>query len=126
MESLRIVEISTLESSHMKTVFHVTEEVRFQGAIQGAFNLLADDSVSMDEVVILANGSAVKGSLKAGITEELATEAIIKGLKLKVCNNSLLGLRIDRSSLVDGVEVVPSGVGELTRPQSEGFVYIRV
>ena len=110
----------------MKTVFHVTEEARFQGAIHGAFNLLADESVSMDEVVILANGGAVRGFLKAGRTGDLGREALDKGLQLRACNNSLLGLRIDRSRLVDGVEMVPSGVGELTRLQSDGYAYIRV
>lgn len=110
----------------MKTVFHVTEETRVQGAVNGAVNLLLDKTVDSEEVVIVANGGAVRGFMVSGRMEEFALKALEKGIKLRVCNNSLLGLRIDRSRLIDGVEIVSSGVGELTRLQSTGFAYIRI
>ena len=110
----------------MDTVFHVTEETRFQGAVNGALNLLADNSVSVDTVAVVVNGGAVRSMLKGGRGEELAVKALDNGIQLKVCKNSLLGLRIDRSRLLEGVIVVSSGVGELTRLQSEGFAYIRI
>ncbi len=110
----------------MKTVFHVTEEARFQGAVHSAFNLLIDESVEIEEAVIIANGGAVRGFLKGSRFEDLAVDAIGKGIRMRACNNSLFGMRIDKTRLVDGVEIVPSGVGELTRFQSSGYAYIRV
>lgn len=121
-----ILDITPPEPSHMDTVFHLTEEARFQGTINGALNLLADTSVSMDRVVVVVNGGAVRSFLKGGRGADLTTQGLSKGIILKACKNSLMGLRIDRSRLIDGVLVVPSGVGELTRLQSEGFAYIKV
>lgn len=110
----------------MDTVFHLTEEAKYQGAINSALNLLADTSVSIDRVVVVANGGAVRSFLKDGRGEDLTAQGLSKGIILKACKNSLMGLRIDRSRLIDEVLVVPSGVGELTKLQSEGFAYIRV
>ena len=110
----------------MDTVFHVSEEARFQGAVHGALNLLEDTSVSMDRIVIVANGGAVRSLLKGGRGEEILEQARGSGIIMKACKNSLMGLRIDRARLVDGASVVSSGVGELTRLQAEGFAYIRV
>jgi intracellular sulfur oxidation DsrE/DsrF family protein len=122
----RTVDITPSETCLMDTVFHVSEEARFQGAVHGALNLLEDTSVSMDRIVIVANGGAVRSLLKGGRGEELLEQARGSGIIMKACKNSLMGMRIDRARLVDGVSVVSSGVGELTRLQSEGFAYIRV
>lgn len=115
-----------LAGSHMRSVFHVTEETRVQAAVNGAINLQMDKSVEIAEVVIVANGGAVRGFMKNGRMEEHSLKALNHGIMIRVCDNSLLGLRIDRSRLLEGVEIVKSGVGELTRLQSQGFAYIRI
>lgn len=48
-----------------------------------------------------------------------------KGVHLVVCNNSLRSLNLKPEDLLEGVKVVPSGVGELVRKQQEGWIYIR-
>ncbi len=48
-----------------------------------------------------------------------------KGVHLAVCNNTLRSLNLKPEDLLEGVRVVPSGVGELVRKQKEGWIYIR-
>jgi len=48
-----------------------------------------------------------------------------KGVHLAVCNNTLRSLNLKPEDLLEGVRVVPSGVGELVRRQKDGWIYIR-
>lgn len=47
-------------------------------------------------------------------------------VEIGVCNNALSGAAIDAEALPEFVEILSSGVGELTRRQSDGFAYIRL
>lgn len=49
-----------------------------------------------------------------------------KGVSFSVCSNSLKGLKIDEDDLIDEIETVPSGVGELVKKQEEGWSYIKI
>lgn len=48
-----------------------------------------------------------------------------KGVYFVACNNSLISNNIKRESLIDIVNIVPSGVVELVKKQSEGYSYIK-
>jgi intracellular sulfur oxidation DsrE/DsrF family protein len=49
-----------------------------------------------------------------------------KGIDFRVCNNTLVGRKIDPKKVLPGATIVPSGVAELGKLQSaEGFVYIK-
>jgi hypothetical protein len=48
-----------------------------------------------------------------------------QGVKFLVCANLLKHLEIPTDELAPGVEIVPAGVSELVKKQSDGWAYIR-
>lgn len=82
------------------------------------------------ELVCLLNSTGIRLLLEAASQADLAAEVTAlrgRGARFLVCNNSLRGQRVAREALlaVQEGDVVPAGVVELTRPQQEGFAYIR-
>ncbi len=56
------------------------------------------------------------------VVEELAD----KGVEFRVCNFTLQGRGIDKSKLLPQSKIVPSGVAEISKLQSqEGFAYLK-
>jgi intracellular sulfur oxidation DsrE/DsrF family protein len=47
------------------------------------------------------------------------------GVQFVACRNSLVGNKIDEKVLPGFVKVVPAGVTELIKKQSEGYAYIK-
>lgn len=103
-------------------------------ALGYAAALLADETVDLESLAFVFDGPAVKG---ARAESEIADE--IRGVlardpdrpdaprvEVVACRGALSTRGVDDDELVAGVEVVDSGVGELTRRQAEGYAYIRV
>ena len=114
----------------MKTVFHVSspDAGDQQHAMINAANLLADESVysSGDEVVILANGAAVRMFVEETADHSDMVETLFDdGVSLRACGNALASMNATDDDLLAGVERVPSGSGELARLQDEGFGYVK-
>jgi len=101
-------------------------EASVRTAIGGAFALLRDPTVEIKDIVVVGNGSAVKAFIRGSKAEERVVQAVSSGIKLRACKNSLIGIGIDEKDLLNGVEVVPTGVGELSRLQDQGYAYIRI
>lgn len=54
--------------------------------------------------------------------EDLAS----KGVEFRVCNNTLVSRKIDKSKVVSPATIVPSGVAEIARLQrQEGYGYVK-
>ena len=114
----------------MRTVFHVSspESGDQQHAMINAANLLADESVYSpgDEIVILANGAAVRMFVEETADHPDMVERLFDdGVSLRACGNALTGMNASDKDLLAGVEIVPSGSGELARLEDEGFGYIK-
>jgi intracellular sulfur oxidation DsrE/DsrF family protein len=62
-----------------------------------------------------------QGALFSGMIGDLAN----RGVQFKACRNTLTFLKIPESRLVLEATVVPAGVYELIRLQSEGWYYIK-
>jgi hypothetical protein len=62
------------------------------------------------------------------ITTKENVKPLLESEKVKViaCRNSLKAQGITESSLVKGVKIVNSGVGEIVKKQSEGWIYLRL
>ena len=111
----------------MQTVFHLItgDSDRQKTALTIAENLTEDDSVEMDDVAVVAQAEGIE-PLTAGGTHSETVESLLEtGISFKACGNTLDMEGLDESDLVDGVETVPSGAGELTRLQDDGYSYIR-
>lgn len=111
-----------------KVIFHVSEMTKWQQVLANVTNLLKDLSEASVEVVILANGEAVKyfdSSNEPSTSIDKMTKLNSNGVVFTACNHSLTGHSISNETLYSFVEIVPAGVSELVRKQHEGFSYIK-
>ncbi|MDF9747301.1 DsrE family protein [Natrinema salsiterrestre] len=111
----------------MQTVFHLIadEPAQQRTALTIAENLTEDDSVEIDDVAIVAQADGIEPLTAGGDGSETVKSLLEAGIAVKACSNTLEMKDLADSDLVEGVETVPSGGGELTRLQSEGYAYIR-
>ncbi len=59
-------------------------------------------------------------------TGRLSTLDTMHEVKLELCDITRSGIDLDKSKLLDGVELVPSGVVRIAELQSQGFSYIKI
>lgn len=111
----------------MQAVFHhSTDDPDLHARVlRNATNLLDDDNVDIETLAVVTNS----GGLQLVLTETPHTDHIQtlleRGVEFKQCQNTLDSTGRTSDDLIDGVDVVSSGVGELSRLQSVGFAYIR-
>ena len=88
-------------------------------------NLIQDLDRTNVEVALIANGRGVmafkKGSAFSGRVSQLKT----LGVKFRICRNSLGMWKLDEDEMMDEIEFVNSGIGEIVRKQQECWAYIR-
>lgn len=116
-----------------KVVYHINayggkdQEAALRN-IQNHINAVGAENI---EVAIVMHGNGV--SLLKYAKEDADMESKVVSLKsqnvkFQVCNNTLVGRKIDyKTDLFDVYEedIVPSGVAELSRLQSMGYTYIK-
>ncbi len=111
-----------------RVIFHLDEpsKGRADQVFRNIENLLADLGENNVEVELVANGGGVKALVKGPDSHVEQIEPLAaKGVRFAACAHSLSQLEIARDTLLESVEVVSSGVGELVRKQAEGWAYIR-
>jgi intracellular sulfur oxidation DsrE/DsrF family protein len=115
----------------IKAVYHLVDgQAQSTRAMANIRNHLdADPTV---KIVVVAHGAGIdflldgamdaKGQSFAGPIGELAN----RGVKFRVCNNTLVTRGVPKDRVVMEASIVPSGVAEIARLQAkEGFVYVR-
>jgi intracellular sulfur oxidation DsrE/DsrF family protein len=110
-----------------KTVFHLIGGSADEQdlALTLAENLAADDSIEMDDIAVLAQAEGIDPVTADGEESDRVRALVEDGVSVKACSNTLDMFDLAETDLVDGVETVSSGVGELTRLQNDGYAYIR-
>nr|WP_254283019.1 DsrE family protein [Halomicroarcula limicola] len=111
----------------MSTVFHFASDTdEQQHALNNVANLLADDSTEVENVVLVANGAGIKLLAESTSEQPDRVRSLVEdGVSFRACQNSMDAFSITESELIDGVETVPAGVGELTKLQArENYAYI--
>ncbi|MFB6078186.1 MAG: DsrE family protein [Halarchaeum sp.] len=113
------------DQNPMSTVFHYSDESAQSHAVANVTNLLADDTVDLGTVTLVANGAGLAllttDSNEADAVERLADD----GVRFRACRNTMDAKNYAESDLLSGVEPVPSGVGELAKRQAAGDAYIK-
>ncbi|ELY70188.1 hypothetical protein C488_19282 [Natrinema pellirubrum DSM 15624] len=108
-------------------MFHLIadEPAQRATALTIAQNLTEDDSVDVDDIAIVAQADGIEPLTAGGDDSGMVESLLETGVAVKACGNTLDLKDLAESDLVEGVETVPSGGGELTRLQNEGYAYIR-
>ncbi|MFB6115392.1 MAG: DsrE family protein [Candidatus Nanohalobium sp.] len=110
----------------MKVAFHLSQiradEVR--KALRNIEHLREDKPEA--EIHAVSNTSAVTMMEEGGNFEDKIKDLIEdKDIVMKACANSIEGTEMEKEDLIEGVEVVNSGVSELAELQKNGFGYIK-
>jgi hypothetical protein len=119
------------EPAQVKAVYHLTNGLdEAQRAVGNIRNHLNADPKA--KIVVVGNGSGIEFMLDgANDRNGNPFDATIqdlkgKGVEFRLCNNTLVTRKIDRSKVIPEVTIVESGVAEAARLQiREGFAYLR-
>ena len=111
----------------MNAVLHFSgDESQQNHAVANARNLLEDDSTPVEEVVVVATGDGVSLLTDDSTEPEAVASLAEDGVSFRACGNSLESRDLSDDDLLDGVETVPAGVGEVVERQADGYSYVKV
>jgi len=112
----------------MKTVFHINSgEASKQSELLGNIqNLMDDQTVEIDQIAVVINSNAIDMVEKGSEASEFIEEFLEKDVEFNACSNSLENRGLEKEEVIEGVEIVNSGVGNLNELQEEGFNYIKI
>jgi intracellular sulfur oxidation DsrE/DsrF family protein len=109
-----------------KVLFHLDEAQKTLLALQNIANLILEIGFENIEIELVINGEAVTSFQKSDQSMLSNMQSLIKrGVLFCVCAHSMQHLVIQKSDLYDFVTIVPSGVAEIVKKQTEGWIYIR-
>lgn len=114
--------------SKYKVIFHIDEMNKWNLLLANVKNLINGFNGENLLIEVLANSEAVNFYiLNEVIDEQINTIKRLHeiGVDFKACNNSLITSGIKKESLIDFINIVPSGVVELVKKQTEGYSYIK-
>lgn len=113
-----------------KVVYHVSDSVNATAALRNARNHL--DQSPKAKIVFVTHGAGIDFLLEGAMDKNgnpydiPVQELAARKVEFRVCNNTLVGRKIDKSKLLPEATIVPSGVAEVSRLQIfEGFAYIK-
>lgn len=121
---------SSKSTDPIKTVYHINDSAVAGAGMNNVKNHLSADPGA--KIVIVTHGKGIDflldGAADAkGNPYNISVEELqAKGVEFRVCNNTLVSRKIDPKTVIPGAKIVPSGVAELGKLQSDqGFVYIK-
>jgi uncharacterized protein len=114
-----------------KVVYHINEGVdKAAAALRNVRNHL--DAEPKAKIVVVTHGPGIDFLLdgakdKNGNPFDVTVDTLKeKGVEFRVCNNTLMSRKIDRSKVIPQASIVPSGVAEIGRLQAkEAYVYLK-
>ena len=122
--------VSSLALAETKAVYHINDSAVAGVAMNNLKNHLNADPGA--KLIVVTHGKGIDFLLdgaadKNGNPYNIAVEELMaKGVEFRVCNNTLVGRKIDPKTVLPGAKIVPSGVAELAKVQArEGYVYVK-
>jgi intracellular sulfur oxidation DsrE/DsrF family protein len=113
-----------------KVVYHINDSENAMAALRNVRNHLDADPKS--KIVVVTHGKGIDFLLEGAedknknpyqVTVQTLKE---RGVEFKVCNNTLVSRKIDKSKVIPEADIVPSGVAEIGLLQAKyGFVYLK-
>ena len=122
---------TTGSSSGSKSVYHINEGGdKAVPALRNVGNHLGAEPNA--KIVVVTHGPGIDFLLegakdKNGNPYDAMVDTLqAKGVEFRVCNNTLVSRKIDKKRVISQATIVPSGVAELVRLQSqEGYAYVK-
>lgn len=114
--------------SEYKVIFHIDEISKWKLLLGNVSNLLKGIDNEKLYIEVLANSEAVKYyDTNQDLDADINTMESLnkKDIKFVACNNALMAYNIKKDDIIHFVDIVPAGVVELVRKQSEGYIYIK-
>jgi len=111
-----------------RVVIHLDESGKARGelVLRNIENLIADLGENNVEIELVANGEGITALLKSpNLHGEQVERFSAKGVHFVACAKTMRQLDLTKDALLDLVEIVPAGVGELVKKQAQGWAYIR-
>ncbi len=113
-----------------KVVYHMNDSSIAMGALNNIRNHL--NASPNAKIVVVAHGAGVDFLLDGAKDKNgnpydaVVQELVNRNVQFRVCNNTLQTRKIDKSRVIPEATIVPSGVAEIARLQSqEGYVYLK-
>ena len=113
--------------SHYGAIFHLDSggDKAIKKTLNNIENLLHDPRLKGKiQVELLANSKGYDVYVKNNGFKKKLEHLRKEGVILAQCSNTLHELHIDRKDLYPFISLVPSGVGEITIRESQGWAYI--
>ncbi len=111
-----------------RAVFHIDEGTvaRANMVLHNIANLLDDLGQDSVQVALVANGEGVKALVRSPNVHQRQIEDLAeRGVAFLACRNSLRFLGLAEDDMLEPVAIIPAGVSELVKKQSEGWAYVR-
>lgn len=113
-----------------KIVYHINDSTNATQTLNNVRNHL--DASPQAKIVVVTHGAGIDFLLE-GASDKNGNpyDAMVQGLKtrkvdFKVCNNTLVSRKIDKSKVLPEASIVPSGIAEISRLQvQEGYAYVK-
>ncbi|HBU29200.1 MAG: hypothetical protein A2X71_10315 [Thiobacillus sp. GWE1_62_9] len=118
-----------VSAAEEKVVYHVNDSSVARVAMNNVNNHL--NAAPDAKIVVVTHGKGIDFLLNDAKDDKGEFAPIVSGLKAKgvdfrVCNNTLKARKLDASAVNMEATVVPSGVAEIGKLQSqEGYVYLK-
>lgn len=113
-----------------KVVYHVNDSSIARLALNNVKNHLKANPQA--HIVVVTHGKGVDFLLEGAKDKDgnpydiTAQELKAKGVEFDVCNNTLVGRKIDPKTVIPEAKIVPSGVAEISKLQSlEHYAYLK-
>lgn len=124
-------EPSAVAEPRSKVVYHISNSDNAGAALRNLANHL--EASPAIKVVVVAHNDGVDFLLRGARDESGSPYAAAvskfreRGVEFRVCKNTLVRRNIDSDEVIPGAVLVPSGIAEIGRLQSEeGYAYMRL
>ncbi|HEX8980498.1 MAG TPA: hypothetical protein VF811_12370 [Parasulfuritortus sp.] len=115
------------DKAHYGAIFQVDsgDEAGIKKTLNNIENLMHDPRLAGKlSVELIANSKGFNAYVIGNGLEQRLRHLQAEGVILAQCNNTLHELHVDRKDLYPFITVVPSGMGEITIRESQGWAYI--
>ena len=119
-----------------KVVYHINDVHSATGALRNVKNHLNALGDKNAEIIVVTHSSGafalVEGAMgkkdkngKVYNFNDMIAGLANRGVKFKICANTIRGKKIDKNKINENAEIIPSGVAHVAHLQQKGYLYVK-